>query len=168
MNLPNQLGCGFSILFQLDSDYIGRMQSGVLFRKLGAGILLVGAASWLAVSCSPKPPVTREDRLKWNLATLTNNYQSVGHTNPKWDPDALEALREFARSKTASDDEARVLTDLAAGAAESAVSAGCDDPMVRYLYVRFSSKVKDRPFGERQELYRAAASNLQCSAYAPL
>jgi mannose/fructose-specific phosphotransferase system component IIA len=38
-------------------------------------------------------------------------------------------LTYFARSKTASDDEVQVLTDLAGGAAESAVAAGCDDPI---------------------------------------
>ena len=35
----------------------------------------------------------------------------------------------FCAQQTASDDEVQVLTDLAGGAAESAVAAGCDDPI---------------------------------------
>ena len=136
--------------------------------RIGLGIFMFGALSFVLVSCSPKPPASREDRLKWNLTTLTNDYESAGHTNPKWDQDAKEALTDFARAKTASEDEALVLSDLVGGAAENAVSAGCDDPMLQYLSVRYGSNAKAKPFGERKELYRAAASNLQNSAYSPL
>lgn len=92
-------------------------------------MLMVCAAAWLAASCSPTRPASREDRLKWNLASLTNDYASAGRKDPRWDAEAKEALTYFARSKTASDDEVQVLTDLAGGAAESAVAAGCDDPI---------------------------------------
>jgi hypothetical protein len=134
---------------------------------IGMGVL-AAALGGLLLSCSPKPPATREDRLKWNLTTLTNDYESAGRKSPKWDQAAREALTEFARSRTASVDDALVLNDLAGSVSESAVAAGCDDPMVAYLAVRYGANARERPFAQRQELYRAAASNLQNSAYAPL
>ena len=119
----------------------------------------------LFVSCSPRKPATREDVLKWNLTTLTNSYDASGHKNPKWDKDAVEAMTEFARTKTASDDELEMLSGLAGDAADSAVNAGCDDPMVRYLSARYASASQARPFKERQEQYRSAAVGLEQSGY---
>lgn len=84
-----------------------------MINKLGWGIFVGCAAAWLLVSCSPKLPATREDRLKWNLSALTNSYAIAGHENPKWDEDAHEALTEFARAQSASEDEASVFFDLA-------------------------------------------------------
>ena len=122
---------------------------------------------WL-VSCSPRQPATREDVLKWNLSALTNSYDASGHKNSKWDTDALEAMTEFARTKTASDDELEVLLDLTGDAADNAVNAGCDDPMVRYLYVRYASGNKSRSFKKRQDQYHSAASGLEQSGYPPI
>lgn len=139
-----------------------------MIRKIGPGFCAIATCCGLLVSCSPKPTATREDRLKWNLVALTNDYETVGHKNPKWDQDAREALTEFARSRTASDDEALVLFDLAGTAAGSAVSSGCDDPMVRYLSVRYGADTRSKPRSERGELYRVAASNLENSAYSPI
>jgi len=144
------------------------MRSRFVLGKLEVGLFVLCAMGCLLGSCSAKKPATREDRLKWNLTTLTNDYESAGHKNPKWDPDAREALTEFARVKIASDDEALVLSDLVGSAAESAVAAGCDDPMVEYLRARYGSAAKEKSYGERKELYRAAASNLENSAYSPL
>jgi hypothetical protein len=137
-------------------------------KPLSRYIFIVGLLSTLLlVSCSPRKPAAREEVLKWNLATLTNSYDASGHKNPKWDKDARDAMTEFARTKTASDDELEVLLDLTGDAADNAVNAGCDDPMVRYLYVRFASKNKTRPLTERQEQYRSAACGLEQSGYPP-
>jgi tetratricopeptide (TPR) repeat protein len=135
-------------------------------KQLRRGVLILGLLTtlWL-VSCSPRQPATREDVLKWNLAALTNSYDASGHMNPKWDKDVMEAMTEFARTKTASDDELEVLFDLTGDAADNAVNAGCEDPMVRYLYVRYAQENKTRPFKERQELYRSAAGALEQSGY---
>jgi hypothetical protein len=130
-------------------------------------LLVLCALSSVLVSCVPKHSATREDRLKWNLLTLTNGYQQFGGKNSKWDADAIQALTDLGRTRVASFDEALVLSDLAGDAAETAVSAGCDDPMVQYVKTRYGPAVKARPLGERQEAYRVAASNLQNSAYAP-
>jgi tetratricopeptide (TPR) repeat protein len=138
-------------------------------KQLSRSIFVLGLLSMLLmISCSPRKPATRENVLKWNLTTLTNSYDASGHKNPKWDKDARDAMIQFARTKTASDDELEVLLDLTGDAAVSAVSAGCDDPMVRYLYVRYASENKTRPLTERQEQYRSAARNLEYSIYPPI
>jgi hypothetical protein len=143
----------------------------VVFRsqRFSQGLLVVwGLLALLLVSCSAKKPATREDRQKWNLATLKGSYESAGHKNPKWDKDAEESLGDFARLQTASDAEVEALSALIGDAAHDAVKAGCDDPMIGYLYARFSSQAKAKPLSERQGLYRAAASNLESSAYPSL
>jgi hypothetical protein len=129
--------------------------------------VLSGLVALLLVSCS-KPPATPQERQKWNLATLNGSYEAVGHKNPKWDKDAQEALRDFARMQTASDDEAELLSALTGDAAESAVSAGCDDPMLQYLYARFAPQAKAKAWRERQGLYRTVAMKLQSSTYPPI
>ncbi len=132
-------------------------------------MLALGLLSALLLSsCSPRHPLTREDVLKWNLTSLTNSYNAVGRKNPKWDKDAIEALTEFARTKTASDDELEILSDLTGETAQNAKSAGCDDPMIQYLCVRYASENKTRTFKERQELYRSAAGSLEQSGYPPI
>ena len=139
-----------------------------MIKKLVLGLLLAGTAGWLLSACSPKPPASREDRLKWNLSSLTNAYEMAGHKDLKWDADVKEAFTEFARAQVASASEIAVLTGLAGSAAESAVAAGCHDPMIRYIYARFGTGPNAKPLAERKELYWAAASNLECSAYAPI
>lgn len=135
-------------------------------KQLGLGALCLGLlVVLLLVSCSPRKPATREDVLKWNLTTLTNSYDTFGHKDPKWDKDAVEAMTEFARTKTASDDEMEILSALTGDAADNAVNAGCDDPMVRYLSARYASASQGRPFQERQEQYRSAAVGLEQSGY---
>lgn len=129
--------------------------------------VLCGLLALLLVSCS-KPPATRQDRQHWNLATLNGSYEAAGRKDPKWDQDAKEALRDFARMQTASDDEGQLLSTLTGDAAESAVSAGCDDPMLHYLYARFAPRAQAKPWPERQGLYRTAAMNLENSAYPPI
>jgi len=142
---------------------------GFRIQRFNQGLLVVcGLLALLLVSCSAKKPATREDRQKWNLATLNGSYESAGHKNPKWDKDAEESLGDFARLQTASDAEVEALSALIGDAAQDAVKAGCDDPMIGYLYARFSSQAQAKPFSERQGLYRAAAINLESSAYPPL
>jgi hypothetical protein len=126
------------------------------------------ASLLLAVSCSPPQPASREDILKWNTTTLKGSYDSAGRKNPKWDSDAEAALTQFARTRTASADELEVLWDLVGEAAASAVAAGCNDPMINYLYVRYAPASKNKAFSVRQELFRSAASNLGASAYPPI
>jgi hypothetical protein len=118
------------------------------------------------VSCSPRQVTNREDRLKWNLNALTNDYHSAGRNNLKWDKQAEEALTQFARINAAPNDDLEVRRDLAGISAENAVKAGCDDPMIKFLYCRYADSTMK--FAERQEQARAIAKDMENSGYAPL
>lgn len=127
-----------------------------------------GLLALLLVSCSPKKPATREDRQKWNLTNLTASYESSGRKDPKWDKDATEALRDFAQLQSASDVEVEALSAVTGDAAHEAVKAGCDDPMIGYLYARFSPDAEAKPLPERQGLFTTAALGLENSSYPPI
>ena len=139
-------------------------------KKLAAILCLTGIVLLAFPSgCSRKAPtVTRADRLKWNQSTLESAYHSVGQKNPKWDADATDALKEFARLRTAAEDEEEILSELVGDAADRAVSAGCDDALIKYLATRHGSITKAKKFSERQERYRLAAESLGQSSYPPI
>lgn len=76
-------------------------------------------------------------RYEWNYKTLVEPYEKAGYTSPKWNEPAKRALTEFARIRarcvTSNEPWANIITTNCA----AAVGAGCDDPMIRYLYIRF-------------------------------
>ena len=84
------------------------------------------------------PEQAKEQRLTWNLKTLVEAYQKAGHTSPKWDEPAKRALTEFARSRSQCTESNEAWGWIIATNCESAVQAGCDDPMVKYLFIRFA------------------------------
>jgi hypothetical protein len=128
-------------------------------------LIFLPIAATLLVSCSHKTPATRQDREKWNQSALKGTYDASGSRNPKWDKDAEDALTTYAQSRTAPDDEAEMISETIGDSAENAVNEGCNDPMVRYLYVRYSSNVRQKPLKDRQNLYQDAAHGLQGSSY---
>ena len=131
----------------------------------GVWFIFLLVAAGLLVSCSHKAPATRQDREKWNQTMLNSNYVAVGSQNSKWDKDAKDALADFSLSRTASSDEANMLSQSAGDSAGDAIEEGCNDPMIRYLYVRYSTDAKGKPYKDRQDLYLSAAQDLQGSSY---
>lgn len=134
--------------------------------RLGCFVVLL-LSLWLANSCSQRPTATqsRLDREKWEDATLGGAYNSVGNRDPKWDKHARAALDAYAQTWTAPVDERDTLLDLISDAADNAVGEGCQDPMIRYLYVRYSPEVRAKPLADRQNLYQDAADRLEGSSY---
>jgi hypothetical protein len=109
-----------------------------------AGFLLL-TATGCKKAAAPKPiqstlspEQAKEQRLTWNLKTLVEAYEKAGHTNPKWDEPAKRALTEFARSRSQCVESNEAWGLIVSSNCIIAVNAGCDDPMIRYLYVRFS------------------------------
>ncbi len=79
-------------------------------------------------------------RHEWNRFTTVENYKVSGKKDPKWDANAVAALEAFAQIRALppfSDREAALRTEIKEQAAE-AVASGCDDPLVKYLYIRFT------------------------------
>jgi hypothetical protein len=101
--------------------------------------LLVSAmAGFLLLTATGCKPDLKKQRLTWNLKTLVDAYQKAGHTNPKWDEPAKRALTEFARSRSQCTESNEAWGLIISSNCIVAVNAGCDDPMIHYLYIRFS------------------------------
>jgi hypothetical protein len=106
----------------------------------------------------------RPTRLDWSLKTLVGPYEKAGHTNPKWDEPAKRALTELARvtSQTTGSNEAWGL--IISNNCAAAVDAGCDDPMIHYMYIRYCMY----QHGTKQAMTDAlckAAENMEKSSY---
>jgi hypothetical protein len=141
--------------------------------------LIFGKYFWLAAvliiaGCGPSPAekrnmaqAAREARLKWNTDTLVGAYQSAGHTDPKWDGAAKGALLEFARSRSGAVNADENCNDIISNDCVSANSAGCTDPMIRYLSVRFAS---DQSQSKEWfvDAFNGAANGLEDSSYPPI
>jgi tetratricopeptide (TPR) repeat protein len=109
-----------------------------MFGNIGKLSCLLGAIGCIAVagchkSGSPSSPQTR---LQWNLHTTVDAYRSIGASSPAWDQYATNALTEFARSRSGVMRPSEPYNDIIATAAMEAVHAGCNDPLVNYLYVK--------------------------------
>ncbi|HEV2328492.1 MAG TPA: hypothetical protein VGY56_06860 [Verrucomicrobiae bacterium] len=130
-----------------------------------AGFILLLLSFWLVDSCSQRPPQTRFDREKWDETNLSGAYNTGGNPGPKWDKDAQDALNAYAQTWTAPNDEQETLSDLIGTASEKAMGEGCQDSMVRYLYIRYSPEVQAKSLAERQNLYQDAADKLENSSY---
>ena len=76
-------------------------------------------------------------RLDWNLKTLVAAYQKAGHTSSKWDEPAKRSLTEFARVRSQCTESNEDWGLIISNNCKAAVDAGCDDPMIRYLSVRY-------------------------------
>jgi hypothetical protein len=78
-----------------------------------------------------------EYRFEWNKSTLVDDYEKVGHKNKAWDKEAKAALLAFAQARCRRGDTATVATDMERSV-KAAVSAGCDDPLIKYLHLRYT------------------------------
>ncbi|SIN84083.1 hypothetical protein SAMN05444166_1214 [Singulisphaera sp. GP187] len=106
----------------------------------------------------------RHDLLAWNRRTLQEAYDRVGKKDPRWDELARKTLDLAARTFSGEVDP-QVTFDDVYPAARAAVEAGCDDPMVAYLYARTSVGANDPGPEEGLRRARAAAQGLAASRY---
>ena len=110
------------------------------------------------------PQAAKQSRLEWNLETLVSACQQAGHNGGAWDGPASRALTEFANlgsGTIALDDEATATMKTNCAAA---VEAGCDDPMIRYLYLRICGSHSSSP-QKTAKAYHDVALALQNSSY---
>ena len=77
----------------------------------------------------------RRERLEWHRRTLQGAYDKVGKRDPRWDAPARKALEQAAWMYGEQVDP-EITSDDVRQTAKIAVDAGCDDPMVLYLYSR--------------------------------
>lgn len=104
------------------------------------GLILWVSASAVAVE-TPIPQETvkmekrRRDRLEWNRRTLQGAYDKVGKRDPRWDEPARKAMELAARMFSQEVDPIVTFHEIHVPA-KAAIDAGCDDPLLGYLYGR--------------------------------
>lgn len=105
--------------------------------------------------------------LPWNRKTLVEAYNKVGKKDPRWDKPAREALEAAARYFTPHVNQSVKVEEIYTPA-KKAVDAGCDDPLILYLYAR-SAYTPNYP-GPKvlEQRYLAAANGMKRSSYPPL
>lgn len=105
--------------------------------------------------------------LAWNRSTLAGAFDKVGKKDPRWDKSARKALEVAARFLSHQVDP-RVKIEEVYTPAKRAVDAGCDDPLLLYLFARSSYKPNYPGAKELERRYSAAAAAMERSAYPPL
>jgi hypothetical protein len=78
------------------------------------------------------------DPAQWahNLKTLMGAYEKAGQRNAKWDEDAKQFLTIFARMRSITNGTGGVLKPEMVKQLSRLTEKQCDEPMIRYLYVR--------------------------------
>ena len=109
-----------------------------------------------------------EYRLQWNRDTLARDYERYGRRSPKWDASAKAALEAFAEARVSRQEALEGLNKRLAATTKEAIAKGCDDPMLRYLYIRFGMASEKPTNAQYTEAYRSTAQELSQSKYAPI
>lgn len=109
----------------------------------------------------------RHEQLAWNRRTLQGAYDRVGKKDPRWDEAARRTLDLAARMFSLEVDPQVTPAELDQ-AARAAVEAGCDDPMIAYLYARASIRANHPGPEEALRRAKVAAQGLAASRYPAL
>ena len=104
--------------------------------------------------------------LAWNQRTLLGAYEKVGKKDPRWDRSARAALEKAARNFSHALEPRTKLEDVFT-AAKEAIEAGCDDPLILYLYATSSYKPNYPGPAEQGRRYVAAAAVMERGVYPP-
>ena len=122
-------------------------------------------------ACKKAPPIStqaaKQIRLDWNLKTLVLAYQDNGDTDAKWDGPAKRALTEFAHSRAGMIDADEPGPEIIATNVAAAVQAGCDDPMIGYLFIKFAMPQTNNRVAY-VNAFMKTARNMNQSIYPPI
>lgn len=158
--------------------FIYALRSGLYLRNLSSSpanpLMQLRFLLFLAVlgltaltACKPKQASTKDERMKWHSSTSLEAYQQYGEKNPKWDGEAKKALTEFAalRAGGKTDVQRATSSGVVGAYAARAMTAGCTDPLIEYLYCRFAPHSSDE---ELTKGYCHSADRMQGTGYAPV
>ncbi|MDR3617992.1 MAG: hypothetical protein P4L85_01485 [Paludisphaera borealis] len=104
------------------------------------------------------------ERLEFQRRTLQGAYDKIGKRDPRWDKPAREALELAAQMFSLQIDPDVNVPDVNKPA-KAAVNAGCDDPMVVYLYQRTLSGSDDPGLEETIRRAKSWSQGLADSKY---
>ena len=115
-----------------------------LLPALGATVLalnFIHSASGAEVSL--QSPSTDQDRLlRWYQSKTVSAYRKSSYTNSRWNDPAEKALELY--SQMSARPSARTAANRATlvGHLQSAIDAGCNDPLIRYLELNYMPETK--------------------------
>lgn len=122
-------------------------------------------------ACHKTPPpfsqAAKNALLDWNLKTTVDAYHQNGDTNSQWDLSAERALSEFASIRAGLPDTNESPDAVISANATAAVQAGCTDPMVNYLYIRYGMDQSSSKATFTTALAKMA-KDMNASAYPPV
>ncbi len=138
--------------------------------KLSSG-LFVALSLVLGAGCTKNagnlsPQKATNQRLDWNLQTTVEAYNNGRFANAAWDSTARNCLEAFARERADGQLDA-ASADVIASNAKQAVEAGCNDPMVNYLYIKFVMPQTNSKAAFAEKMY-ANWKDMYNSAYPPI
>jgi hypothetical protein len=102
--------------------------------------------------------------LAYNLKTAVEAYEKVGRKDPIWNADAEKCLTTFAQFRALTNGTYdKLLSDLHTNLVHLA-AVKCDDPLIRYLYVRFVFS-EDHSTADTASKFADTAEAMQKSEY---
>ncbi len=125
------------------------------------------ATAGTAPSDTAQNDSANERLLQWNRETLVTDYERHGNHNPKWDSSAKLALETFAKVRAGARPPQKYAPTIT-GAAKAAITNGCDDPMVKYLYARFVLPNEKHTSMDHAELYASVAQAMSKGRRPPI
>jgi hypothetical protein len=119
-----------------------------------------------------KTPRDPKYLLAWHRFTTVEEYKRIGRKNPAWDKDAIAALEAYAALVAGPELQGpaeKTANDRVVGPVSIAISARCDDPLIRYIYANCVIDGRDDVTPEQLDKgYGSAADALAASDYPSL
>ena len=116
----------------------------------------------------PKAPKDAEMRFQWNKRTSIEDYERVGDRNAKWNEPAKRALETFSRLRSYGISSVPNAMTNIGSLCEQAVKAGCDDPLIKYLHLRYTAGLPTKANKDTALEYQAVAARMQKMNYSAI
>ncbi len=126
-------------------------------------LLVLQAGCSRSSSTPTSPEKAASQMLAWNLKTTVEAYNKVGTKNAVWNDSARKCLIAFSHSR-AGDSPNEPWNVVVSTNAAAAVEAGCNDPMITYLYIRFALPQTNSKVEFATRLYETANA-INASSY---
>ena len=109
-------------------------------RRICCFLVALGcAATWAADPATPGGGANDpQSLLRWYRSHTLAAYKKAEYTNELWDKAAIEALELFSRVSADPKEQTRSNQETLRRQLLSAVDAGCQDPLIRYLRLEYA------------------------------
>ncbi|WP_422930025.1 hypothetical protein [Singulisphaera sp. PoT] len=126
---------------------------------------LAARGEWPIPQNAAKIEENRRKALEWNQKAVAEAYEKVGKKDVRWDGlvrDLMKVAVPYLSQSEYVSSENEVFQ-----AAKKAIDAGCNDPIVLYIYARSSEAGNNPGFVEHYRRFDTAAIALASSQYSP-